>query len=952
MPYLASWRYSDDGSIIEVTTTSSHPFSFQSLDWKEQCKDTAAPPLCYNENNVIQLRPSCPLDLFALSWKKWMEHGHAYSYKRQDSHQEKLEGSSSTSRQKSHRSTFSQNQKQHSYRTSLNVNGIQLSYVEDSSSSSEEEEEEEFDSIEEGDMEGDGGEIASWKTKFPSSVPSHGTVLKLPPEFIYEPPFNDRKESKNTQQTTFENLIEALEAGGEFLHEEQSPWVPVLFGLEKGRKEGPYSLPTFFSCNFLFLGYNEEDSSVVLLPDPILCASSEGGDRNQEGFSEESYGFYSLPLVHISRDNLFLLLRPFAMEIISGPTAFPSGEPLEPKSMRCIRIPFVPTTTVSPDLEDEMKPAPSISVDSACRVEQSPSLNVDLLPLVFRVLPQREYYLSSIKRYVIFLGVCSGLPWVQYRVPTRSQWISIDDNSEGAGSEGKSSSAPTRLSPALPLTLCYHEKDLRIRYGLCDATVDRSLCEKDRKQTVGMEKVKLKVTASSSTMLEASLHYICSTSSPFTSVEGSPPVNSSDRFGMKISTPRTSSRTASATPTMMGQRSSGTSLCDSAMVRHPSTPCPPVLYQTPSPAHPMITVTGPYGTPIHCQKDAHRWYGVRFPDRVVGREGLGAVRWHRLIHMSPQRGHRSEARGEASQFTAPCTSEAYGGMKATVIGLYHHDLVLLFDGQQKACFLRSGTSQEEFMNAFELLVSTNESPMSHAASLQLHSPPCGDTSTSSGEARWRCNDALEILSTEMGNGDTMQEVRRSVEKTLPPSEAELTEEREPFHTRRIPLITESVLGENDADEDSISKVDEEKKANSFVRDAPVLSLAADDPLGLQAETNGSREGGQFTPSADVVQTSFLSSEANAISRGGAPLINFMKGFAAMKIAAESVEAPSHLSHKGAAKEVTRYYHRSLDHLLQAHDRYMYYCQNVESAVEFFSYHTPDEIHAFLLLNER
>lgn len=924
MWYLASLRYLDDGNIVEISLSSKHPLFLPSTGWKSNDVDSDIPPNVHVETTVVQLRHSCPRNLFILSWRERMQHDRRWHlYTKHEDFQGRAESaSSSISRQHSSLSVSSWTRKrQHSPPASLNINGVQLAYVEDSSSSSEEEEEEEevLSAVDKCGMEIEGDETTISTNFFPYHVPSHGGVLKLPQEFIFESSFDGGREGTCSQSILFHDLIEDLEAGTKFLQEGKKTWLPVPLDSENEKMEH-FSLASFFSCNFLFLGYNEKNSTILLLPDPILCTVGEDKEKVLKNNERRAYGFYPLPLVSVSQDDFFLLLHPFAKEVISGPKGLPYRGALVQKSTQCIRVPISSPSAL--DLESKM----ALVNSSYCtpRTLQSPFLNVDLLPSVFHVIPEREYYLFSMNCHVVFIGVCSGLPWVQYRDTTASE-----------SSKGKPS-LPFGFSPAVPLALCYQEADLRNRYGLREGNVS-SLAPADSAPITTVGETERISSIAVTNALENSVISLSSSSLPPTSFGIAPPMGTSEDPSGTVSptgVPLRGSPSPLPSSTMLGSYT--TPQHDSVAPRS-SIPCPRA-YQTPSAAHPVVTVTGPYGTPIHCQKDARRLYGVAFPDRVVGREGgSGEVAaWRQLILTFPQRGRYPEAPRALSLSTSGNSSAISDGVEATVMGLYHHDLVLLFDGQEKSCFLRSGTSREQFLKAFSLVRTNSPSELPTPSLSRPQSPP-EDRSTADRERKNVFGVVLEARNKEVEAEDVAEEERHSAETIPPSSKVDLAEENA------------MLLSEHPNEIEQVQCEAAIKESSSG--DAQDIRSMKDSPVCPQMSSEGNSEAKELQSSSDAPRVQSLMSPDRLVSGVATPLINFMKGYAAMKLERESVSEGILCTRRKTLTELMQFYRCSLDHLLEAYDRYTYYSQHDVSYVCFFAGHTAEEIKAFLLLHE-
>lgn len=959
MSYLTSWNYSEDGGGIEIRTTSKHPFFAHSQKWTKEDGDT--PTVCQEDSKVVYLRHLCPPDHFAASWKEWWSQERCHSYRTQDALPESGESFSSDSRSISPRSGFSKDRSHPVGSTLLHINGDQWACVEDSSSSSEYEEEDVEDDVlgvggEEWDVKGD--ESTSFLSFSPHAVPSHGAMLKLSSEVVYDISSFSTGGVFGTPPAVFQTLMEALEDGTRYLQQRQPPGFPVSFLTEDEGNEKPSSLSTFFSFHFLFLGFNESNSTVVLLPEPILYKTDEKGESQADG-AAKVYAFYPLPLVEIPESHMFLLLPPLAQKVVPASAApSHSGVAMELLPGVFCRVPMTSGIFPSSSSSLEAKADLHSASNPEDRVLWSPFLNVDLLSRVFHVQPEREYYLSSIHRHVVFLGVCCGLPWIQYRTsPSASTSCTpLGCSSENTSVAEKSTDVTrsTLSSPAVPLALCYHHKDLMQWYGLCE----------EKALALSPTRMKRPFTAEGDTPSSSSLgdangveetapHRHIGATVPSSEVSSSRTPHADLPLDATPMPPPTTSLTlshSSAPPSFSSDpRRKGTSRLSSL-----HAPC----YHTASTAHPTVTVTGPYGTPIHCDKDARSLYGVHFPNRVRTRAGVSAATWVRLLGDTPA-SHRSPLGERSGSSSSPVLHEDEAireGMEATVMGLFHHALVLLFDGHSKACILRSGISPQELNKAFSLVLTTTAVPspaiplLPHQASL----PAATDGGGS--EEKVAMNPAglvIDIAESDPGKIEKTKEEGRTTTGTSSESGIlvdALQDEPEQREETSIPSLDRTTPPAVAFSMKEDSHPSSSRETSSTER-AVSLHHEVSDQERRASETSTHPGTSRVQSSCGVEVSSSGSTTMFAAGGAATPLINFLKGFATMKLESEHVEGVVDTEEKPSLQQLTQYYCRSLDRLLYAHQRYAYYTEHVESAVNFFSSHTPKEIQAFLLDHE-
>lgn len=292
------------------------------------------------------------------------------------------------------------------------------------------------------------------------------------------------------------------------------------------------------------------------------------------------------------------------------------------------------------------------------------------------------------------------------------------------------------------------------------------------------------------------------------------------------------------------------------------------------------------------------------------------------------------------------------GMEATVMGLFHHALVLLFDGHPKARILRSGISPHEFRKAFSRAATTTASP-APVAPLLPHGPSLPTT------AEWGMEESAEAdlvgvarEETERKTGEIQEREDRETRTMSSEKNTILVEEQqeEPEPREEIPIPSPDMAPsamDFSTREDSHSSASRE---TSSTERAVSLSIVMSDQRHHESEMS-TQEGESRAQSTHLVEVSSYSTPMAAAGAAATPLINFLKGFATMKLETERAEDGVDTKEKVSLQQLTQYYCRSLDHLLYAHQRYAYYAAHVKSAVDFFGHHTPKEIQAFLLAHE-
>lgn len=368
-----------------------------------------------------------------------------------------------------------------------------------------------------------------------------------------------------------------------------------------------------FSYRLTVLGYSESHNCAYLLPEPALHIVKASPDVKH---------FEPLPLVAIH--HIALLGRSNELFSLGGSSSpcMRSWGLAVPEPIIGVRLPTTPPGAPHP--------------------LQSPPLDEELLFRVFKVNTHQPYFLKRVNRYVMFLGVSCGMPWVESSLlqqPTESS----------REAPSKVGAIPT--SPAAPLSQCYSEKDLLDLYGLCDA----------RDPLVGM-------------LSPLSL----------TTAKAEPFVSPVSRGGDKVSR-------GSSMPSGTGTPRSYTPRRECILGHRTTSPRPPA-YSTPTPQSSVVSVVGPWGNPINCQRDAVAAYGVKFPDRLVGKEDVADAMWKQVLRAGSSK--QSE-------------SISYAGRIATVMGLYRGKLVLLFDGDQKATIFKDKTTREAVESLFTRLHETD-----------------------------------------------------------------------------------------------------------------------------------------------------------------------------------------------------------------------------------------------------
>lgn len=516
----------------------------------------------------------------------------------------------------------------------LSVNGVKVAIGSSSDSDEEEEEEEEESSTEEED-------IASMGT----ALPTHGMVLELVDLALME-------------RAPFQTVLKALHT----------------CAIPKGK----------FSRRFIVLGYHSASSmgttttnnnhinssaSLYLLPEPVLVPvhGASGTGEHETTISEEKgatageFRFQPLPVIIL--EDLSLLLGLSFSDVTTS-----AGVGVGKITQRM--------TVMEHDTTNQL----------AAETIQSPPLHSAPLRQVFRVEADREYLLTSINRYVIFVGVAGGLPWVQFRC------------------------SPIKLSAATPLALCHSEKDLLERFQLCDATEVEALID----NVAGASTAKGEVEGAEE---EGAVGAAAA------EAEEDVPTHRHQRAPSYASSAGAGTGSGRGTPRVYTPRR------QCVLGKRTSSPRPPAYTTTAT--GPTVTVTGPYGNQIHCVKDARQAFLLSFPDRLVGREGVPAATWRRLFSVG----------GKGSSAAAD-----YTGRAATVMGLYNNDLVLLFDGDQKASIFRSRVTREEIQKAFSILPPdhpppplTASSPTPGTSTARRSSPPPPPVSTSYQEEELKLN---------------------------------------------------------------------------------------------------------------------------------------------------------------------------------------------------------------------
>eukprot|EP00796_Vickermania_ingenoplastis_P004817 gene4817-3459_t len=593
-----------------------------------------------------------------------------------------------------------------------------------------------------------------------------------------EPPEQEQEQQADNRYPSHGDVLELVELG--WLDRQPFRTVSrhlVHLRIPKGQ----------FSRRFTLVGYDTARGVAFLLPEPMLVQHAPPAGIPAVGEERQSR-FEPLPVVELA--DVAALLGPAFRDVTAEVLA------------DAVRLPVhAPLADASPVLSPPLRTAP--------------------LAIVFGVTAGSDYLLTTTNRYVNFVGVAGGVPWVTYL----------------AAEDGR-----TVRSPPTPLLQCHREKALLERFGLCDATgtVQQGWPGAPQRWSAA--------PASS-----------CS--------------SRSGRDTPRAYTPRR--------PCILGKRTSS------------PRPAP----YTSVDASPVVAVTGPFGNKIQCQKDARSRFGVAFPDRLVGRDDVAPATWRRLA-----------GRGGP---------ELFSGKVATVMGLYNEDLVLLVDGQHKAVVLRSRTTREEVSSAFERL--PPDTPPPTRTSQTLHLPAMA------GEATARRSEELAIPSQDVQEPEPVQ--RRGS------GSPQLSEE---VHGTALPTqravfgsatVTYSMSQPRELDNDPcVEPADEGIVAAP--QPAPPVPVSAAPPV-APPQTAPEAWGLRPTPSRD--RSSASSSQAPFLSFSAAPLLNFLKAYAAF---AGYGTGASRVS----IQDVGSYYKADVRRLLKAHDRY-----RVHSAAQRLSAMTVEEI---------
>lgn len=351
----------------------------------------------------------------------------------------------------------------------------------------------------------------------------------------------------------------------------------------------------------------------------------------------------------------------------------------------------------------------------------------------------------------------------------------------------------------------------------------------------------------------------------------------------------------------------------------------------------LTVVTGPFGNPIQCQQSTK--FGFSFPERVTSSE--------------------SAQKDVLSSWAS--SDENLVGKAATVMGVYHQHLVLLFDGHSKATVIRCD-SVEAVKAAFVRLDPALTAPRnSKERLLNIHSRKASKEVPRVKEdspephpgppSAVPAPQTVEPLAATVDVREAKQEIVAAVDASQPADEPDgkrVDVAEDETETRSEPLVV-TVDEDPEPESEPASAVEEGSESGDgpepepepqpepqpapvdsdrtqrvvFAHSAATISLSPHRPL--QEVDTGRQSIPSDVPPIDIPEAdsnghryspAFGSVESHRHSRS-TPFINFLKAFAAFRIKKDVFDA--------SLLSVTQYYSSNVDHLLDAQSRYRYYC---------------------------